>query len=384
MIRPVPVKQALVDTEPTAPVTLAELPLRPELVGEQPYGAPQLSVPHLLNVNENPYPPTPEVVADAAEAVAAAMGAMNRYPERDAIGLRTDLAGHLGHGLTADNVWAANGSNEVMLHLMLAFAGPDRTALGFAPTYSMYPEYARDSHTRWVTVDRAADFTLDVDAALAGIAEHRPDVVIVASPNNPTGTSTGLDQIAALCEATPGIVVVDEAYQEFARAGTPSALELLPTQPRLAVSRTMSKAFAFAGGRLGYLAAAPALVDALRIVRLPYHLSAVTQAVARVALRHRDVLLGQVDALRAERDALADWLVAQGLQVAESDANFVLFGRFADRHRVWQQLVDAGVLIREVGPEGWLRVSAGTPQDMAAFRTALAAVLPTAERLEDR
>src|SRR5699024_7200983 len=176
VIRPVPVKQALVDTEPTAPVTLAELPLRPELVGEQPYGAPQLSVPHLLNVNENPYPPTPEVVADAAEAVAAAMGAMNRYPERDAIGLRTDLAGHLGHGLTADNVWAANGSNEVMLHLMLAFAGPDRTALGFAPTYSMYPEYARDSHTRWVTVDRAADFTLDVDAALAGIAEHRPDV----------------------------------------------------------------------------------------------------------------------------------------------------------------------------------------------------------------
>lgn len=382
MIRPIPVKQALVDAQPTAPITLAELPLRPELVGEQPYGAPQLSVPHLLNVNENPYPPTPEVISDAAEAVAEAMGAMNRYPERDAIGLRSDLAGYLGHGLTADNIWAANGSNEVMLHLMLAFAGPDRTALGFAPTYSMYPEYARDSHTRWVTVDRRPDFGLDLDAALAGIAEHRPDVVVVASPNNPTGTSTGLDEITALCDAAPGIVVVDEAYQEFARAGTPSALELLPAQPRLAVSRTMSKAFAFAGGRLGYLAAAPALVDALRIVRLPYHLSAVTQAVARVALRHRDVLLGQVDALRTERDALADWLVERGLEVAESDANFVLFGRFADRHAVWQQLLDAGVLIREVGPEGWLRVSAGTPDDMAAFRTALAAILPTAERHE--
>lgn len=381
MIRPIPVKQALVDTQPTAPITLAELPLRPELVGEQPYGAPQLAVPHALNVNENPYPPTPEVIADAADAVAESMGAMNRYPDRDAIGLRSDLAGYLGHGLTADNIWAANGSNEVMLHLMLAFAGPDRTAMGFAPTYSMYPEYARDSHTRWVTVDRADDFTLDLPAALAGIAEHRPDVVVIASPNNPTGTSTGLDEITAICEAAPGVVVVDEAYQEFSRAGTPSALELLPSQPKLAVSRTMSKAFAFAGGRLGYLAAAPALVDALRIVRLPYHLSAVTQAVARVALRHRDVLLGQVDALRAERDALAAWLVEQGLEVAESDANFVLFGRFADRHAVWQQLLDAGVLIREVGPEGWLRVSAGTPDDMAAFRTALAAILPTAQVL---
>ena len=174
--------------------------------------------------------------------------------------------------------------------------------------------------------------------------------------------------VRAICTAAPGVVVVDEAYAEFARPGTPSALELLREFPRLAVSRTMSKAFAFAGGRLGYLAATPAFVDALRIVRLPYHLSTVTQAVARVALAHAEEMLAAVDRLRTARDDLAGWLAGQGLQVADSDANFVLFGRFADRHAVWQGLLDRGVLIREVGPPGWLRVSAGTPEEMAAFR----------------
>lgn len=368
-----------------APATLADLPLRPELIGEQPYGAPQLDVPHLLNVNENPYPPGAGIIADAQRAVAAAMASMNRYPERDARALRGDLAAYLGHGLTADQVWAANGSNEVMLHVMQAFGGPGRTALSFAPSYSMYPEYARDSHTAWTTVDRRDDFTIDVDQVTAAISEQRPDVVLIASPNNPTGTATDLATVAEICRVAPGVVVVDEAYHEFARPGTASALELLDQFPRLAVSRTMSKAFAFAGGRLGYLAASPAFVDALRIVRLPYHLSAVTQAVARVALAHADEMLGQVAALRKERDAIAAWLVDHGLQVAESDANFVLFGRFADRHAVWQHLLDRGVLIREVGPEGWLRVSAGTPDDMAAFRHALTEALadPTMGRRYD-
>jgi histidinol-phosphate aminotransferase len=201
-------------------------------------------------------------------------------------------------------------------------------------------------------------------------------VVLVTSPNNPTGTAVSLEVITAICEATAGVVVVDEAYYEFARTGTPSALELLPRYPRLAVSRTMSKAFAFAGGRLGYLAAAPAFVDALRIVRLPYHLSAVTQAVARVALAHAPEMLAAVDRLRDARDDVARWLGDLGLEVAESDANFVLFGRFADRHAVWQGLLDRGVLIREVGPDGWLRVSAGTPEEMRAFKTALLEVLP--------
>ncbi|MFC7624897.1 histidinol-phosphate transaminase [Microlunatus sp. GCM10028923] len=359
----------------TAKASLDDLPLRPELVGEEPYGAPQLDVPYRLNVNENPYSPSAAVIADIAAAAATAATDMNRYPDREARALRDDLARYLGHGLTADEVWAANGSNEVMLHVLGAFGGPGRSVLSFAPTYSMYPEYARDTHTAWLTAPRADDFTIDPDQAVAAIKEHRPDVVFVTSPNNPTGTAVALSTLELIIEAAPGVVVVDEAYYEFARAGTPSALELLPRYPRLAVSRTMSKAFAFAGGRLGYLAASPAFVDALRIVRLPYHLSAVTQAVARAALAHSEELLARVADLRDARDDLAGWLAGRGLEVAESDANFILFGRFPDRHAVWQGLLDRGVLIRETGPDGWLRVSAGTPEEMAAFKAALTAVL---------
>jgi histidinol-phosphate aminotransferase len=362
-------------TTATASPTLADLPLRPELAGEVPYGAPQLDVPVCLNVNENPYPPSSAVIAEIATAVATAAGSMNRYPDREALALRADLARYLGHGLAAEQIWAANGSNEVMTHVLQAFGGPGRSVLSFAPTYSMYPEYARNTHTRWLTAPRTADFRIDRDAALAAIAATGADVVLVTSPNNPTGTAVDLATVEAICDAAPGVVVVDEAYVEFARSGTPSALQLLPQHPRLAVSRTMSKAFAFAGGRLGYLAAAPAFVDALRVVRLPYHLSAITQAVARVALAHAPEMLAAVDQLRVARDEVARWLGQQGLSVAESDANFVLFGRFADRHAVWQALLDRGVLIRETGPAGWLRVSAGTPEEMAAFRTALTEVL---------
>lgn len=355
--------------------SLDDLPLRDELRGEIPYGAPQLDVPIQLNTNENPYPPSDAVVADIAAAAATAARTLNRYPDRDAVALRADLAAYLNtdgaDGLSAANLWAANGSNEVMLHLLLAFAGPGRTVLSFAPTYSMYPEYARDTHSAWMTAPRADDFTVDLDAARAAIAEHRPSVVFLASPNNPTGTALPRDHIEAVLDAASGMVIVDEAYAEFRRDGVPSALTLLPRYPRLVVTRTMSKAFALAGGRLGYLAASPAVVDAVRIVRLPYHLSAVSQAVARVALAHADELLATVAALREERDRTVRRLRDAGLQAATSDANFVLFGTFPDRHAVWQGLLDRGVLIRETGPDGWLRVSIGTPEEMAAFRTAL-------------
>jgi histidinol-phosphate aminotransferase len=367
----------------TADLLRGALPLRPDLVGLEPYGAPQLDVPHLLNVNENPYAPAPDVVADIAAAVAGAAQGLNRYPDRDFEGLRADLAAYLrvesGVELRTEQVWAANGSNEIMLHVLQAFGGPGRTVLSFAPTYSMYPEYARDTFTGWVAGRREEDFGLDPEVARAAIAEHAPSVVLLASPNNPTGTALPAATVLAVLEAAaavPGgcVVVVDEAYGEFRRAGTPSALELLADHPHLAVSRTMSKAFGLAGARVGYLAAAPALVDALRVVRLPYHLSAVTQAVARAALAHAPALMAQVGSLRDERDALVVWLRAQGLTVAESDANFVLFGLFDDRHAIWQGLLDRGVLIREVGPDGWLRVSVGTPQDMTAFQDALSEV----------
>jgi len=357
------------------PIALADLPLRDELRGEQPYGAPQLDVAVKLNTNENPYPPSERVVAAMAAAVRDVAGGLNRYPDRDAIALRTDLAAYLNadgaRELSAENVWPANGSNEIMLQLLQAFGGPGRIALSFAPTYSMYPEYARDTHTEWITAPRTPDFTIDPDTAVDAVARTQPSVVLLASPNNPTGTALPLDVIETICAAAPGIVVVDEAYAEFRRAGTPSALTLLPRHPRLVVTRTMSKAFAFAGGRLGYAAAASAVVDALRIVRLPYHLSALSQAVARVALANADELLARVDELRRERDATVDWLRAAGLRAADSDANFVLFGTFADRHAVWQRLLDRGVLIRETGPDCWLRVSIGTPDEMAAFRRAL-------------
>jgi histidinol-phosphate aminotransferase len=352
-----------------------ELPLREELRGIAPYGAPQLDVPVRLNVNENPYPPSPALAADAAAAVERVVGGLNRYPDREAGALRADLADYLGHGLDASRVWAANGSNEVMLQVLQAFGGPGRTVLSFAPTYSMYPEYARDTSTRWQAVPRREDFTIDADAAVAIVRAVAPTVVLIASPNNPTGTAVPLGVVEAICDAAPGVVVVDEAYAEFRREGTPSALSLLGSRPRLAVTRTMSKAFAFAGARVGYLAASQAFVDALRVVRLPYHLSAVTQAVARVALTHATELLARVDGLRAERDGLVSWLRGQGLAVPDSDANFVLVGRFPDRHEVWRGLLDRGVLVRETGPEGWLRVSVGTPEEMQAFRDALLEVL---------
>jgi histidinol-phosphate aminotransferase len=351
-------------------------PLRRGLVGEVPYGAPQLDVPIQLNVNENPYGPSAEIAGDLAKAIAEITGTLNRYPDREFTQLRKRLANYLGHGLEPAQIWAANGSNEVMLQILQAFGGPGRTCVSFAPTYSMYPEYARDALTTWVVGTRNDDFSLDLDHARAVIEEHRPSVVLLPSPNNPTGTALDPQAVSELCRLLdhpdrPGVLVIDEAYGEFRRAGTPSAIESLSKHRNLIVTRTMSKAFAMAGVRLGYLAAAPELIDALRIVRLPYHLSAVTQAVACVALDHAPELLARVDELRRERDATVHWLGEKGFEVAQSDANYVLFGLFEDRHVVWQGLLDRGVLIRETGPAGWLRVSIGTPAEMAAFKDAL-------------
>ncbi len=355
-------------------------PVRDELRGITPYGAPQLDVPVQLNVNENPYPPSQAVVDDITGAVTLAAATLNRYPDREFTELRAGLADYLtreaGATIRPEQVWAANGSNEVMLQILQAFGGPGRTAISFAPTYSMYPEYARNAMTRWVAGRRREDFSFDLEEARRLVDEHQPSVILLPSPNNPTGTALPHEVISELCalagrQRTPGIVVIDEAYAEFRRAGTPSALELLPAQRNLVVTRTMSKAFALAGARLGYLAAAPELCDALRVVRLPYHLSAVTQSVASAALRHAEELLGKVEELRSERDRTVEWLEAQGFEVAPSDANFVLFGRFDDREAIWQGLLDRGVLIRVTGPDGWLRVSIGTAAEMTAFKNAL-------------
>ncbi|MDR1634410.1 MAG: histidinol-phosphate transaminase [Bifidobacteriaceae bacterium] len=358
---------------------MASLPVRPEIAAAAPYGAPHPPVAVRLNVNENPYAPPPEVVESVVERVRGAAGLINRYPDRDFGELRSALTDYLISEsgvaeLRPEMIWAANGSNEVLMQVLQAFGGPDRTATSFEPTYSMYPEYARGTFTAWKPGRLEADFRLDVAHGIAHIDRVTPTVVLLASPNNPTGTALPLDAIDAIARHVEGqaVVVVDEAYAEFRRAGQPSALRLLARHRHLAVSRTMSKAFAAAGLRLGYLAADPELIGYLRTVRLPYHLSAITQAAALAALDHAGLMLRGVAELRERRDRLAAALAAMGFEVAESDANFVLFGRLADRHEVWEQLLARGIVIREVGPAGWLRVSVGTEAETLAFLRALA------------
>jgi len=357
------------------PATIADLPLRDDLRGRTPYGAPQLDAPVRLNTNENSHPLPAGLVAAIGAAAAGVARGLNRYPDREAAALRADLAGHLGHGLDADRVWAANGSNEVLQQLLQAFGGPGRTALGFTPSYSMHEIIATGTGTRWIDGVREADFTVPPRRAAEQVLEHRPSVVFLTSPNNPTGTALPAETVRAVLDVAPGMVVVDEAYAEFARPGVPSALALLPGRPRLVVTRTMSKAFGMAGLRLGYLAADPAVVDALQLVRLPYHLSALTQAVARVALAHAPELLATVQAVKGERDRIVAALPALGLTAVPSDANFVLFGRFADARAGWEALLARGVLVRDPGLPGWLRVTAGTRAEVDAFLAALGEIV---------
>ena len=363
--------------------------LREDLRGRTPYGAPQLDVPVALNTNENSYAVPQAVVDDIVAAVAGVAHGLNRYPDREFTDLRGDLAAYLsgsGTAVAPEHVWAGNGSNEVLLHLLQAFGGQGRTALGFTPAYSMHPIIAATTGTTWVDGLRGLDaasagadgaFDLSVESAVAQVEQADPHVVFLCSPNNPTGTALSLDIVAAVLDAAPrAVVVVDEAYAEFARPGTPSALTLLEGRPRLVVTRTMSKAFAFAGGRLGYLAADPELVDALRLVRMPYHLSTPTQAIARAALRHADTMLATVDVVKAQRDRIVATLADLGLDPVPSDANFVLFGGLRDSHTTWQALLDEGVLVRDVGIAHYLRVTAGTPEETSAFLDAVAALGP--------
>jgi histidinol-phosphate aminotransferase len=346
----------------TRKITLDDLPLRENLRGKSPYGAPQLNVPVRLNTNENPHPPTKALVDDVAASVRVAAAELHRYPDRDAVELRADLAAYLSVQTSVpvgtENVWAANGSNEILQQLLQAFGGPGRSAIGFVPSYSMHPIISDGTQTDWLEANRADDFGLDVETAVAAIVERRPDVVFLASPNNPSGQSISLEELRALLDVAPGIVIVDEAYGEFSSRA--SAVRLLAEFPtKLIVTRTMSKAFAFAGGRLGYLIADPAVIDAMLLVRLPYHLSSITQAAARAALRHADDTLGSVATLIAERNRVSKRLADMGFRVIPSDANFVLFGEFTDAPTAWQHYLDAGVLIRDVGIPGYLRATTG-------------------------
>ncbi|WP_241898246.1 MULTISPECIES: histidinol-phosphate transaminase [unclassified Leucobacter] len=364
-------------TSPSA-IELGDLPLRDNLVGKHPYGAPQDPVPVSLNVNENTHPLPEAVIADIITELERAVRGVNRYPDREFMSLRTALAGYLGHGLRAEQVWAANGSNEVLQQLLQAFGGPGRSLLSFTPTYSMYPLLADGTDTRWIPVPRPADYALTPELVVAAIREHRPTVTILCGPNNPTGTPLEREAIVAAYDVIAeygGILVVDEAYQEF-DAEHETAVTLLPGRPLLVVSRTMSKAFAFAGVRLGYLAADAAVVDALRLVRLPYHLSALTQAAATAAVWHADEMLATVADIRAERDRLEAALVELGYTVHPSGANFLLVGGFTDPAATFEALRADGILIRNLGIEGHLRITAGTHAETTAVIEAIAALGP--------
>jgi len=357
---------------------LSQLPLRDDLRGQHPYGAPQLDVPILLNVNENTFGVPEDAKEAILKAVADELDGLNRYPDREFTELRTALAAYMGHGLDKANMWAANGSNEVLQQLLQAFGGPGRKALGFPPTYSMYPLLASGTGTDYVAGVRDQEYGLSAESAAAQVGQHAPNVIFLCSPNNPTGTALGLDVVEAVYEAgeaSQAIVIVDEAYAEFAHTGTASALSLLPGRPRLVVSRTMSKAFALAGARLGYMAAAPEVTDAVRLVRLPYHLSAITQAAAVAALRNSDSLLANVEQIKLQRDRIVNELTGMGLTPAPSDSNFVFFGGLENPHKVWEELLAQGVLIRDVGIPGHLRVTAGTEAETSAFLSGLRAIL---------
>ena len=355
------------------------LPLREPLKPMSPYGAPQVAASAQLNTNENPFAPSTALVAAITKRVAEVSATLNRYPDRDAIALRAGLAKYItaqtGIFFDVANLWAANGSNEIIQSIFLAFGR--ESALGFTPSYSMHPLIAKVTSVNWLEGKRRDDHSLDVTVAAQQVLTSKPTLTFITTPNNPTGSVVKISEIVELAKATAsvgGLLVVDEAYAEFSSEA--SAVTLIAQYPNVIVIRTMSKAFAFAGARLGYLIADPAVIDALQIVRLPYHLSAITQAVAEVALSFADELLAGVDTLIAQREVVQAGLTNLGLAITPSAANFLLFGGFNQpADQIWQKLLDRGILIRDVGLLGQLRVTIGTAAENQAFLTALTEVL---------
>ena len=355
------------------------LPLRQDLQPLSPYGAPQVPAEATLNTNENPYAPSPELAKAIGDRIHQVVLNLNRYPDRDALSLRKSLAAFInnlsGTSFNVDQIWAANGSNEIIQSLFMAFG--DRPTLGFTPSYSMHPLIAKVIGVKWLDGGRRPDFSLDVVKAAAQISKEKPALTFITTPNNPTGTSVTLDEIAVLAEATAkvnGLLVVDEAYAEF--SNFPSVVTLLDKHPNLIVIRTMSKAFAFAGARLGYLIADPEIVSAMFLVRLPYHLSSLTQAAAEVALEYQGELLGTVSSIIRSRELVTSELEKMGLQVAPSQANFILFTGFRlAQGQLWRQLLDRGVLIRDVGLLGHLRATIGNEAENRKFIAALQEIL---------
>ena len=367
------------------------LPLRESLRSRTPYGAPQVAADARLNTNENPYPLPESVARSIEESIKAVLTGLNRYPDRDAMELRKALVGYVrehmlskttldGPELDEGNVWPANGSNEVLQSILLAFG---ENVAGFAPSYSMHSILTEAVGKSFKAVPLKGDFIPDLEVLKGFLAAKRPSVFFLTTPNNPTGRSIAIEQIgliAGLVASHGGLLVVDEAYGEF--SAQQSAITLIDEYPALIVVRTMSKAFAFAGARLGYAVARREVIDALQLVRLPYHLSAITQAAALAAIGESRLLLSEVAQIKRDRDALAQSLSELGFDVTPSDANFILFGGFDSfetikgwtSERLWRALLERGVLIRDVGIPGTLRVTVGTSAENDSFINALRAI----------
>ncbi len=368
------------------------LPLRQTLRGRTPYGAPQVEANARLNTNENPYP-LPQKVADAIEAaISRVLSGLNRYPDRDAGEVRKSLADYVNDHLLSEtspgkphfdarNIWPANGSNEVLQSLLLAFG---ENVAGFTPSYSMHPILTEAVGMSFKAVPLKADFTPDIEVLKGFLAAKKPSIFFVTTPNNPTGRSITIEEIRAigvLVASHGGLLVVDEANGEF--SDQESAVSLIDEIPSVVVVRTMSKAFAFAGARLGYAIARSEVIDALQLVRLPYHLSALTQSAALAAIGESQLLLAEVAEIKRNRDRLIAALEELGFAVPPSDANFILFGGFDSlekikgwtSERLWQALLDRGVLVRDVGFPGTLRVTVGTYEDYSSFLNSLRLVL---------
>lgn len=348
------------------------LPLRGSLEELSPYGAPQVSAEATLNTNENPFSPSAALAKAIGERVAQVSTTLNRYPDRDAVALRTGLASYInsqsGTTFTSANIWAANGSNEIIQSLFLAFG--ERNSIGFIPSYSMHPLIAKVTNSPWVSGVRRENFSLDIESALSQIKESNPALTFITTPNNPTGEVLTLADIERLAANVTGLLVVDEAYAEF--SDELSATTLISKYPHIVVIRTMSKAFAFAGARLGYLVAHPQVIDAMLLVRLPYHLSTLTQSAALVALDFKDELLSGVMELRRNREVVREQLINLGLEVLPSQANFLLFSGFdMPAAQLWQSMLDRGILIRDVGLSGYLRTTIGTVAENKKFLDAL-------------
>jgi histidinol-phosphate aminotransferase len=337
------------------------------------YHSPQVDVEVRLNTNESPYSPPAEWVGSVVAEIERIE--FNRYPDRNALELRGALAEL--HGVATDNVFVANGSNEVLQTLFLTYGGPGRAAAVFEPTYAMHGQIGRLTSTAVAVGERSADFLLDLTEVKRVLDDARPTLTFVCSPNNPTGRAEPKSTVEEILDLAPGLVVVDEAYAQFSSW---TALDLVADDRPLVVTRTYSKTWSMAGFRIGYLVGPAAIVAELHKRALPYHLDALKQAAGRLALQFRPAMEERVGALVGERDRLSARLTDLAVETWPSDANFLLF-RPAHKNgdEVWQALVDRSVLVRNCGSwprlENCLRVTIGTPAEDDRFLAALTEVL---------